>query len=118
MIDEKNLQKVTKLELASMDDLMRMSFFTAMRISGLNLLLYKDEKKWYIGFLTGVAGYYNMRGLPMYFYVVLDEKPKKAKFIQYSSKEKEKWSYCESTPHSTSVSYLPIIELAKKPKFF
>ena len=111
---------IIKMRLASMDNLVRMAFFSVARNSGLNFLLYKDKstKKWHIGFLTGVAGYFSLRGLPMYFYVELDEKPEKLTFIKYSSIDREKWSYCDSTITTTKWSFLPIIELAEKPSFF
>lgn len=114
------LHPVVKMKLASMDDLVRMAFFSAVRNAGLNFLFFKDaeSRKWHIGFLTGVAGYFNLRGLPMYFYHIMDEKPKNGKFIKYNSIEKEKWSFCENTPASTQWSYLPVIELAGKPQFF
>ena len=114
------LHPVVKMKLATMDDLVRMAFFSAVRNAGLNFLYFKDDisKKWHIGFLTGVAGYFNLRGLPMYFYHILDEKPKNCKFVKYSSIESEKWSFCESTPASTKWNYLPVIQLAGKPVFF
>lgn len=114
------LHPVVKMELASMDDLVRMAFFSAVRNAGLNFLFFKDDKskKWHIGFLTGVAGYFNLRGLPMYFYHTLDEPPKNCKFIKYSSIESEKWGFCESTAASTKWNYLPVIQLAGKPAFF
>jgi hypothetical protein len=117
-MQKEDLSTVMKLKLASMDDLVRMAFFTAGKMAGLNLLLYTEKKKWFIGFLTGVAGYFDLRGLPMYFYVELEEKPKNAKFIKYSSHEGEKWGFADSTATSTTSSYLPIIELAEKPAFF
>jgi len=115
-----DLHPVIKMKLASMDDLVRMAFFSAARNAGLNFLFFKDgeSKKWHIGFLTGVAGYFNLRGLPMYFYYILDVKPKNCKFIKYNSMKMEKWDFCESTPASTEWSYLPVIELDGKPSFF
>ena len=114
------LHPVVKMKLPSMVDLVRMAFFSAVRNAGLNFLYFEDDisKKWHIGFLTGVAGYFNLRGLPMYFYHILDEKPKKCKFVKYSSIESEKWDFCESTPASTKWNYLPVIQLAGKPVFF
>jgi hypothetical protein len=120
MINTDNLTSVMKMKLASMDNLVRMAFFSAARNSGLNFLLFnnKSKGKWHIGFLTGVAGYFDLRGLPMYFFVELDKKPDKVNFIKYNSLEGEKWDYCESTQTTTKWSYLPIIELAEKPSFF
>lgn len=118
MINTDNITTVMKMKLASMDDLVRMAFFSAARNSGLNFLLYKDKSKWYVGFLTGVAGYFDLRGLPMYFFVELDEKPKNANFIKYKSQEGEKWGFSETTQTTTMWSFLPIIELAEKPSFF
>ncbi len=114
------LHPVVKMKLATMDDLVRMAFFSAVRNAGLNFLFFKDDKskKWHIGFLTGVAGYFNLRGLPMYFYHILDEKPKKCKFIKYSSIDSEKWDFCESTLASTKWNYLPVIQLDGNPAFF
>ncbi len=115
-----DLKPAVKMELASMDDLVRMAFFSAARNNGLNFLAFtkKNEKKWYIGFLTGVAGYFELRGVPMFFYVKLDTKPEKNNFIQYSAaKEKEKWTYSESTAEPAKWNYLPIIELANEPTF-
>jgi len=114
------LHPVVKMKLASMDDLVRMAFFSAVRNAGLNFLYFEDDKskKWYIGFLTGVAGYFNLRGLPMYFYHILNEKPKNCKFIKYSSIESEKWDFCESTLASTKWNYLPVIQLDGEPAFF
>ena len=117
-MEKEELPPAYKLKLATMNDLVRMAFFSAVRNSGLNFLFYKDGNKWYIGFLTGVAGYFNLRGLPMYFYVELNEKPKNHKFIKYNSIEDEKWEFCDNTPASTKFSYLPVIELAEKPSFF
>ena len=70
---------IIKMKLANMDNLVRMAFFSVARNSGLNFLLYEDKKakKWHIGFLSGVAGYFDLRGLPMYFYVELKVKPEK-----------------------------------------
>jgi hypothetical protein len=120
MEEKHGLHPIVKMRLASMDDLVRMAFFSAARNAGLNFLIFKDDKskKWHIGFLTGVAGYFNLRGLPMYFFHILDEKPKNCKFIQYSSIESEKWSFCESTTASTKWNYLPVIQLDGKPAFF
>lgn len=111
---------IIKMKLANMDNLVRMAFFSVARNSGLNFLLFEDKKAkiWHIGFLSGVAGYFDLRGLPMYFYVELKEKPEKINFIKYKSIEGEKWGYSDSTPTSTKWSYLPIIELAEKPSFF
>jgi len=119
MEKERALPPALKMRLSSMNDLVRMAFFSAARNAGLNFLLYKDKKadKWFIGFLTGVAGYYSLRGLPMHFYVELEEKPKKVHFIRYNSMESEKWEFCDTTPTSTKWSYLPVIELAEKPSF-
>ncbi|MHA1213260.1 MAG: hypothetical protein ACTSSH_12475 [Candidatus Heimdallarchaeota archaeon] len=120
MTQEKTLTPAIKMKLVSMDNLVRMAFFSAARNSGLNFLFFEDKtkKKWHLGFLTGVAGYFDLRGLPMYFYVDLAERPKTLNFIKYLSLEGEKWSYCDSTPTTTKWSYLPIIELAEKPSFF
>ena len=114
-----DLKPALKMELASMDDLVRMAFFSAARNNGLNFLAFtrKSDKKWYIGFLTGVAGYFDLRGVPMFFFVKLDQKPEKNNFIQYSAKEKEKWAYAESTAEPAKWNYLPIIELANEPNF-
>ena len=114
-----NMKPAIKMELASMNDLVRMAFFSAARNNGLNFLAFtkKKDKKWYIGFLTGVAGYFELRGVPMFFYVKLDTKPEKSNFIQYAAKEKEKWSYVESTAEPAKWNYLPIIELANEPTF-
>ncbi len=119
MDKETTLPPALKMRLASMNDLVRMAFFSAARNVGLNFLLYQDEKseKWFIGFLTGVVGYYSLRGLPMHFFVELDEKPKKVHFIKYNSLEVEKWEFCDSTPTTTKWNYLPVIELAEKPSF-
>ena len=117
--DLKELTPAIKMKLASANDLVRMAFFSAARNNGLNFLYFQnDEKKWVIGFLTGVAGYYVLRGVPMFFYVEVDEIPKDKRFVQYSAKEKEKWDFAVSTSEPTKWNYLPIIELAEQPKFF
>ncbi|HUT82811.1 MAG TPA: hypothetical protein VMZ29_16565 [Candidatus Bathyarchaeia archaeon] len=118
MIKEDSLPVALKMKLATIDDLVRMAFFSAARNHGLNFLFFKDKGKYFIGFLTGVAGYFDLRGLPMFFYVEMDGKPEKSKFIKYESTEGEKWSFCEATPTTMKWSYLPIIELAEKPTFF
>ncbi len=118
MVENEPLPNAIKMKLASMDDLVRMAFFSAARNHGLNFLLFEDKKKWFIGFLTGVAGYFDLRGLPMFFYVEMDEKADNCNFIRYESIESEKWSFCKTTPTSTKWSYLPVIQLAEKPNFF
>ena len=73
-----------------MDDLVRMAFFSAARNNGLNFLAFtrKSDKKWYIGFLTGVAGYFDLRGVPMFFFVKLDQNQRK--IISFNILQKKK----------------------------
>jgi hypothetical protein len=120
MTEEVVLKQIVKLKLASMNDLVRMAFFNAARNSGLNFLAYKEEKskKWFVGFLTGVAGYFDYRGLPMFFFVHLDELPDDALFVKYTAKEKEKWGFDKATSEPAKWNYLPLIRLAEKPIFF
>ena len=77
------MRPVIKLELASMDDLVRMAFFSAIRNSGLNFLTFTENDTNYIGFITGVAGYFELRGVPMFFYVKGEKLDEKSKFIKY-----------------------------------
>ena len=118
--EPEKLPPAIKLRLASMDDLVRMAFFSAARNNGLNFLYFqeKEMKKWYIGFLTGVAGYFDLRGVPMFFFVELEKIPDNLRFVKYQAKEKEKWGFAESTTEPTKWNYLPIIQLAEKPIFF
>lgn len=112
------LMPAIKMKLASTADLVRMAFFSAARNNGLNFLFFKDKEKKYLGFLTGVAGYFDFRGVPMFFYVEIKEIDDNKRFIKYSAKENEKWGFAESTNEPTKWNYLPIIELAEKPIFF
>ena len=116
--DSMNMIPAIKMKLASEADLVRMAFFSAARNNGLNFLYFNDNEKCYLGFLTGVAGYYELRGVPMFFYVETNNLPLDKRFIKYSAKEKEKWGYVEYTDEPTRWNYLPIIELAEKPPFF
>jgi len=121
MSDEVVLKPVIKLKLASMNDLVRMAFFNAAaRNGGLNFLTYKDEKskKWFVGVLQVLGGYFDFRGMPMFFYVELDELPDDANFIKFTAKEKEKWGYGSATLEPAKWNYLPLIRLAEKPSFF
>lgn len=113
------LKPAISVKLASIENLVRMAFFSAARNTNLNFLLFKNDRngKWSIGFLTGVPGYFELWGVPMFFFVELETKPEKAKFFQYTSKEKEKWGFTDSTSEPAKWSYLPIIELAEKPSF-
>ncbi|MEA2071681.1 MAG: hypothetical protein U9O98_10390, partial [Asgard group archaeon] len=105
-------KKAIKMQLASIENLVRMAFSSSARNHSLNLLIFQCEEKWYLGFLTAVGGYYNMKGVPMFFYIVLDEKPDNLKFMAYTSKNKEKWEFVDNTSDPTKWNYLPIIELA------
>lgn len=117
--DKNALKPAIKVKLAGMDDLVRMAFFSASRNHTMNILCFqdKDTEKWLIGFLTGVPAYYRYKGLPLFFYYPLDEKPS-AKFIKYTSKDKEEWDYSEITSPPVKWNYLPIVELAEPPFFF
>ena len=117
---KKPLKSAIGIKLASMNDLVRMAFFSAPRNNGLSFLLFKNNEKgkWNIGFLTGVTGYYELWGVPMFFYVILDKKPNDHKFIRYTSKEKEKWDFIDSTSDPAKWNYLPVVHLAEQPSFF
>ena len=89
MSEETNkLRSTIKIKLSSMDDLVRMAFANMSRNSSLNFLFYKDVKtnKINIGFLSGIAGYFDLRGLPMFFYTELEKIPEKFKFIKFDKK--------------------------------
>ncbi|NHJ87530.1 MAG: hypothetical protein FK734_18865 [Asgard group archaeon] len=118
--EDNKLRSTIRIKLTSMDDLVRMAFANMSRNSSLNFLFYKDEKtkKINIGFLSGVAGYFDLRGLPMFFYTELEKMPEKFKFVKYTSFEKEKWEFCDATSTSTQWLFLPIVQLAEKPSFF
>jgi len=120
MTDEVVLKPVIRMNLVSMDDLVRMAFFNASRNIGLNFIAFKDNKskKWSIGYLWGVAGYYDLRGVPMFFSVDQVDLPDDALFVKYTAKEKENWGYSSATNDPTKWNYLPIIRLADKPSFF
>ncbi|MHA1125827.1 MAG: hypothetical protein ACTSO7_08580 [Candidatus Heimdallarchaeota archaeon] len=120
MTDDVVLKPVIKLNLASMNDLVRMAFFNASRNLGLNFIAFEDKKskKWSVGFLWGVAGYFDYRGIPMFFNVEIDELPEDALFIKYTAKETEVWGFCKATNDPAKWNYLPIIRLAEKPSFF
>ncbi|NHJ04999.1 MAG: hypothetical protein EAX90_09255 [Candidatus Heimdallarchaeota archaeon] len=118
--ESETFPKAIRMKLASMNDLVRMAFFSAARNNGLNFLYFgdKEKKSWYLGFLTGVAGYYDLRGIPMFFYVELKALPDNTNFIKYQAKEKEKWDFVEATTESTLWIYLPVIQMAETPMFF
>jgi len=120
MTEDVVLKPVVKMSLASIDDLVRMAFFNASRNIGLNFIAFenKKNKKWSLGFLWGVAGYFDFRGIPMYFSVEIDELPDDALFLKYTSKDKEDWGFSKSTNEPAKWNYLPIIRLAEKPSFF
>lgn len=118
MSDEHELLPAIKIKLATINDLVRMAFFSAARQNGLNFLYFGFDGKWYLGFLTGVVGYFQMRGVPMFFYVETEELEKNQRFVKYAAKEKEHWGFAESTNEPTKWNYLPVIELAEKPIFF
>ncbi|MFW9923423.1 MAG: hypothetical protein ACFFDW_09090 [Candidatus Thorarchaeota archaeon] len=113
-----DLLPAIKIKLATMSDLVRMAFFSAARNNGLNFLYFGFNDKWYLGFLTGVAGYFQMRGVPMFFFIETEELAKNDRFVKYAAKEKELWGFSESTNEPTKWNYLPVIELAEKPIFF
>jgi hypothetical protein len=115
------IKKAMKFEVASMDELVRMAFFSAGRNHGLNFLFFQhpDKKTWVMGFLTGVPAYFEYRGIPMFFYATMKEKPDPHNFVSYSSKEvKEKWSFVKATTEPTKWNYLPVIALKDVPPFF
>ena len=111
MTEDVVLKPVIKMNLASMNDLTRMAFFNASRNIGLNFIAYKDtkSKKWFIGYLWGVAGYYDFRGIPMFFSVELDDLPDDALFIKYTAKDKEEWGFSKATNEPAKWNYLPVI---------
>jgi len=115
-IVERKIRPAVSLRLRSLTDLIRLLVAWG-RERGTYMFYFEKEGKHVYGALIGsFPGYYELRGLPFFVYVV-DDEPPKGNFIRYIGHQEEKIEFVKAVEVDPKARFIPIIYLAETPAF-
>lgn len=110
------VRPAVSLRLKSLADLVRL-LVTWSRERGTHIFYFEKDGKHVYGALIGsFPGYYELRGLPLFIYIV-DDKPPRGNFIRYIGHQEEKIDFVSAVEVDPKATFIPIIYLASPPIF-
>ncbi len=110
------IKPAISLRLKGLVDLVRL-LVTWGRERGTHIFYFEKDGKHVYGALIGsFPGYYELRGLPFFIYIV-DDKPPKGNFIRYVGHQEEKIEFVNAIEVDPKSTFIPIINLVSPPAF-